>query len=62
MAHAQFRGGGSPRNRLNEAFAASGLGVGDPLPAIRCFDGKGEPFNLGNLRGHYSVVIFGCLT
>ena len=62
LAYAQFRGGDSPRNRLRERFAASELRVGDPLPAIECFDGKGAPFNLGNLKGRYAVVVFGCLT
>lgn len=44
------------------SFAANAPQVGDRLPEVSLFDAGGKPFSLGNLRGHYSVLVFGCLT
>jgi len=36
--------------------------VGERLPAIGLLDSSGNKFGLETLRGHYSVLVFGCLT
>lgn len=36
--------------------------VGTTLPSVTVFDERGEPFSTDRLRGHYSVLVFGCLT
>ena len=36
--------------------------VGTQLPGVQLFDDQGKPFKLSSLRGHYSVLVFGCLT
>jgi cytochrome oxidase Cu insertion factor (SCO1/SenC/PrrC family) len=36
--------------------------VGARLPEIAAFDHEGEPFSLEQLKGSYTVLVFGCLT
>ncbi len=36
--------------------------VGSLLPEVSAFDEQGNEFSTGTLRGHYSVLVFGCLT
>jgi len=36
--------------------------VGTPLPDLTVYDASGKTFNLTELRGSYSVLVFGCLT
>jgi len=36
--------------------------VGSMLPDIELYDAEGQVFSTANLRGTYSVVVFGCLT
>jgi cytochrome oxidase Cu insertion factor (SCO1/SenC/PrrC family) len=36
--------------------------VGSPLPAIKLYDEHGDEFATTALRGHFSVLVFGCLT
>lgn len=35
---------------------------GAPLPDLTIYDSQGNPFPLQNLRGTYTVLVFGCLT
>ncbi len=49
-------------NRMSATFDNRGPKVGDPLPDITIFDAQGQPFRLRSLKGHYSVIVFGCLT
>ena len=54
-AFAQPRPGGRP--------GGSGLPkVGTTLPEVAVFDEQGREFSTRALRGHYSVLVFGCLT
>ena len=51
--HAQERGQG----------ALSGApGVGDSLPDVQVYLSDGTPFSTGELKGNYTVLVFGCLT
>ena len=50
-----------PRNGLGRG-GFSLPAVGSTLPDVTVFDEEGEPFTTTSLRGHYSVLVFGCLT
>lgn len=50
---------------LSTASAQQGGGlprIGSQLPDVSAFDDKGRKFSLSELRGEYSVLVFGCLT
>lgn len=36
--------------------------VGDPLPEVSVYSADGLPFETSKLRGHYTILTFGCLT
>jgi cytochrome oxidase Cu insertion factor (SCO1/SenC/PrrC family) len=36
--------------------------VGTTLPTITLYDENGQEFSTDSLRGHYTVIVFGCLT
>ena len=36
--------------------------IGDQLPDVAVFALDGTPFKTADLRGHYTVLTFGCLT
>jgi cytochrome oxidase Cu insertion factor (SCO1/SenC/PrrC family) len=36
--------------------------VGDPLPDLTVYTADGKEFKTSSLRGHYTVLDFGCLT
>ncbi len=48
---------------LNERFEAASPGVGQQVPDISVYSASGEKVRFRDLvEGHYSVVVFGCLT
>ncbi|MBM4089831.1 MAG: hypothetical protein FJ276_10445 [Planctomycetes bacterium] len=53
--------GESPGQELYRAFTRAPK-VGEKAPDIQLYDAEGRPFRLGQLRGHYTVLVFGCLT
>lgn len=36
--------------------------LGDPLPELTVYSADGKEFKTSSLRGHYTVLAFGCLT
>ncbi len=36
--------------------------IGESLPEVTVYDPDGKPFELAQLKGSYSVLVFGCLT
>ena len=36
--------------------------IGDPLPDLTVYTADGKEFKTSDLRGHYTVIDFGCLT
>jgi cytochrome oxidase Cu insertion factor (SCO1/SenC/PrrC family) len=48
--------------RQQSWFDESGLKIGDPFPEVSLFDAAGKPFNTKSLKGHYTVLVNGCLT
>ena len=54
---------GMDRNvATSSVFEAPQLKIGDQFPAVEIFDEDGNPFNTGNLKGQYTVLVNGCLT
>lgn len=45
-----------------DQLVRAGLEIGTPLPDLTAYDADGQPFKLSQLKGHYSVIVFGCLT
>jgi cytochrome oxidase Cu insertion factor (SCO1/SenC/PrrC family) len=43
-------------------FVKSRPAVGDAFPDLSVSTPDGKPFQTADLRGHYTVVTFGCLT
>ncbi len=54
------RGGG--RAGPDAQFGREAPKIGDPLPNLTAYDANGNEFKLSSLKGHYSVLVFGCLT
>ncbi len=52
----------SPGQVLVLRFDRAAPQIGDPLPDVKGFDAGGKEFNLRSLKGHYTVLTFGCLT
>jgi cytochrome oxidase Cu insertion factor (SCO1/SenC/PrrC family) len=51
-----------PRQIVIRVFNETSPEIGQPIPAVACFDETGERFQLRQLKGQYSVLMFGCLT
>lgn len=45
-----------------EDFLRSKPLIGDTLPDVTVYSPDGTPIKAGDLRGHYTVLTFGCLT
>ncbi len=45
-----------------EEFLKSKPLVDDPLPDVTVYSSDGMAFKTADLRGHYTVLTFGCLT
>ena len=48
--------------RVRRIFDETSPKLGSPLPDLKCYDAEGDKFNLLSLKGHHSVLLFGCLT
>lgn len=45
-----------------KAFLKSKPLIGEMLPDVTVYSPDGTPFRTADLRGHYTVLTFGCLT
>ena len=52
----------SPRERVDNDFDRSAPKIGELLPDVAAYHADGNTFPLRSLKGHYSVLVFGCLT
>jgi cytochrome oxidase Cu insertion factor (SCO1/SenC/PrrC family) len=50
------------KKQREEDFAKEKPAVGDPLPALTVYTPDGKEVKTADLRGHYTVLTFGCLT
>jgi hypothetical protein len=48
--------------KKDEDFVKARPVVGDPLPVLEVHRPDGKPFSTSELRGGYTVLVFGCLT
>ena len=55
-----------PQNAWGQGRGAPNLreapNIGEKLPNVKFFDENGKPKNLTQLKGSYTVLVFGCLT
>jgi cytochrome oxidase Cu insertion factor (SCO1/SenC/PrrC family) len=52
----------SARDGVIQSFDRKSPAVGEQLPDIKAYNAAGEPIRLGELKGNYTVLVFGCLT
>ncbi len=52
----------SARERLIRRFEEEAPKVGEALPDITVLDAEGKTFRLTDLKGSYTILVFGCLT
>lgn len=45
-----------------EEFAKAKPAIGDTIPDVTVYDSAGKEVKTSGLRGHYTVLTFGCLT
>ena len=50
------------KGKSDEDFLREKPAVGDTLPDLTVYDPSGKEVKLSDLRGHYTVLTFGCLT
>lgn len=43
-------------------FVLASPAVGEEIPEVSVYLPDGSPFSTSQLRGHYTVLVFGCLT
>jgi len=48
--------------RVRRIFDETSPETGAPLPNVTCYDADGNEFKLRSLKGHHTVLLFGCLT
>lgn len=53
---------GGPGSPGSSTLQRAGLNIGQALPTLTIFDDQGGEFRLADLKGKYSVIVFGCLT
>lgn len=52
----------TPRQAVVRQFERTAPAIGEPLPQVELYDARGKPVRLAELRGSYTVLVFGCLT
>lgn len=58
----QVQRGGGPGSPGSTSLQRAGLKIGQAVPNLSVFDEQGGVFRLADLKGKYSVIVFGCLT
>ena len=48
--------------KRDEEFVAAKPTIGDELPRVSVNTPEGQPFDMAQLDGQYTVLVFGCLT
>ncbi len=52
----------SARDNVIQSFDRKSPAVGEQLPNVQAYNAAGETIHLGELKGNYTVLVFGCLT
>jgi cytochrome oxidase Cu insertion factor (SCO1/SenC/PrrC family) len=50
------------KGKSEEDFVKSKPAVGETVPDVTVYDPSGKEVKTSSLRGHYTVLTFGCLT
>ena len=50
------------KGKSEEDFTKSKPAIGDTIPDVTVYDPSGKEVKTSDLRGHYTVLTFGCLT
>jgi cytochrome oxidase Cu insertion factor (SCO1/SenC/PrrC family) len=50
------------QKKSEEDFVKEKPAIGDALPDVTVYSPDGKEFKTSELRGHYTVLTFGCLT
>ena len=50
------------RKKSEAEFVRSRPAIGDAIPDVVVYDATGKEVRTSDLRGHYTVLTFGCLT
>ena len=56
------RSGGGPGSPGSFRLERSGLRIGSTLPDLTAYDEAGRDLPINQLKGDYTVLVFGCLT
>ena len=48
--------------QMPKMFGDDVVNVGQPLPDVEIFSDTGDKFRTSQLKGKYTVIVFGCLT
>ena len=62
FGQAPNRGGQSGRSGVESSFAQRSPGIGQPVPDVKLYTAEGKEFPTSQLKGSYTVLVFGCLT
>lgn len=54
--------GRADRGDTDTRFEQAKPAIGDLLPDVAAFDENGQKLKLRDLKGQYTVIVFGCLT
>jgi cytochrome oxidase Cu insertion factor (SCO1/SenC/PrrC family) len=50
------------RGGVDRQFGKKSPEIGAHLPDLKAYDAEGKEVQLGNFKGQYTVLVFGCLT
>jgi cytochrome oxidase Cu insertion factor (SCO1/SenC/PrrC family) len=50
------------KQKREEDFSKAQPAIGDPLPDLTVYDPAGKEVKTSSLKGHFTVLVFGCLT
>ena len=53
---------GQAEKKSEAEFVKESPTIGDKLPDVTVYDSTGKAVSTSSLRGHYTVLTFGCLT
>jgi cytochrome oxidase Cu insertion factor (SCO1/SenC/PrrC family) len=60
--YAQGNPNSQSRGRSTGGFDQQAPALGQPLPDVKLYTADGKEFSTSQLKGSYTVLVFGCLT
>ncbi len=59
---AQSAGGRGGGGGVGQRFEQGAPQIGETVPDLTVYDADGKEFRLHTIKGHYTVLVLGCLT